>query len=669
MVTNYISRYIFKLSLFIISTVMLLMSINSGINCDEPIDYKYGESAYKYFSSFGEDKSYKEFEYNDTKITHHKYYGGGFELSSYIIAKVFDNKYSFTVRHILCSIFGIILILFSGLTAKIISNKSAGVITMWLMFITPQILGYSCWNSKDIPTAAGFAMGLYFFIRFIKELPSPSFISLIGATLSIAISVSVRIVGVLLPMYFVVFVCISLIFRKDLRLLIIERKFNIILSIILKISMICVLGILIGLLFYPNFYESPLTHLFDSISFASKANLGWRQLYDGVPVKVTDTPKYYILESIYERVPSLILILFHFGLIFLFFMRKQIRTQYIFMVLFASIFPVLYVYINNSSVYNGWRHIMFFYSGITVISALTLFHLYNISHKCIRLIIIIIMVIGVGDLLTYNYQSRHSLYTNFNRFCGSTRINIDKYDLDALQLTASVAYKWLTEQESFRNSMKKGKNPIVMSNSTSLNYVQVDEYIKNNVSIVRGGFRAYSHKKWDYAIITRLFMSPEYIDMFYPPKGTIKEYKIEGKTVCAIIKRDNYYDIEGIKAAKMKNFNKAIYLLSKSFKYDKSNHHIWFWFGYSLYMKKEYNKAISFLKSNLKIYKNDYNSLNILGVIYLSKKEYNTALIYLKQCGRLKKSQKVIKQIIHCYKKMNNKPEAEKFTKILNSMR
>jgi hypothetical protein len=59
-----------------------------------------------------------------------------------------------TARHVCNALVGAFLMLFVGLLAWLISDWRAGCMALLLIFLSPQIVGQSFNNPKDIPFAA-----------------------------------------------------------------------------------------------------------------------------------------------------------------------------------------------------------------------------------------------------------------------------------------------------------------------------------------------------------------------------------------------------------------------------------------------------------------------------------------------------------------------------------
>ena len=67
-------KYLFLICSALLLAVMLIMSKNAGISCDEVLHYKQSVAVRDFFSSHGADQSALE-----TPVTHLKYYGQSYD--------------------------------------------------------------------------------------------------------------------------------------------------------------------------------------------------------------------------------------------------------------------------------------------------------------------------------------------------------------------------------------------------------------------------------------------------------------------------------------------------------------------------------------------------------------------------------------------------------------
>ncbi|HEU4717944.1 MAG TPA: glycosyl transferase family 2, partial [Bacteroidia bacterium] len=160
-------RRVFFACAAVMLLIMLSVSGRYGVCWDEKTQKDYGDSVLNFYTSFGKDTGYIN------RQNHIHTYGGFVEVVCSVATKI-SSADPYDTRHFIIAWFGFFAMLFAGLVAKEIAGWKAGIVSLLFVFLTPVFFGHSMFNSKDIPFAACYTAGIYFLIRFLKELPSPS---------------------------------------------------------------------------------------------------------------------------------------------------------------------------------------------------------------------------------------------------------------------------------------------------------------------------------------------------------------------------------------------------------------------------------------------------------------------------------------------------------------
>src|SRR5664279_4379421 len=139
-------KYIFNFSSAFLLVLMLLLSKNAGISCDEVLHYNQSVAVYNYFASHGHDQTAL-----NTPVTNLKYYGQSYDDMATILIKWFkiENVYGF--RHLMSSLAGWQAIFITALFAIWLSDYRAGILVLILFAVSPTFIGHSQNNLKDIP--------------------------------------------------------------------------------------------------------------------------------------------------------------------------------------------------------------------------------------------------------------------------------------------------------------------------------------------------------------------------------------------------------------------------------------------------------------------------------------------------------------------------------------
>jgi hypothetical protein len=577
---------------------MLALVPQAGCFGDEDLDGTNGRAALAYFTHG--DTSFANYPASQVLIPqenlpleyHVKYYGTGFEILPAIAEQFFGmpHRYMYELRHTLCVLFSILMMFFCGLIGKELRNWQTAVLSLIVIAFTPTIIGYSFWNSKDIPVAAGFAMGIYAFIRIFKGLPCLKIRDLLIAAAGIAIALSVRISSMMLVFYFAVGALLTFCCRKTLRQTLLGN-IPLFLKIIAVLCVVAIAGAMIGLCAYPNFfYEGPVGHIKNGLSVLSKFPVCIRFIWKGTLIDACHLPPFYLLQAYFYTIP---LFVFGGGALFLANIKRITQTSTPFIViflLFTIVFPITYLMANNSPLYNGWRHTIFVYVSFVPLAALGLYHTgrwfadKGVCGKIWRLAFYAAMAAAILPAAQWLHGNYKYAYAYYNRFAGEVR---GKFEIDNLGISASVAFRWLLQnrlQDTTRQYTILIKNPAIKGYSLTKNY--------RNIKFIQGGVRGYAAADCDYAILSADFIPGNVLRAFFPyapNKGAIHVEKAGKNPICVVMEK-NPNDAEGIRLVQQNMFAHGLQKLEQAYNAFPNNFGLWYWMATAFYYTGDYDK-------------------------------------------------------------------------------
>ena len=334
-------RKLFWILVILFSIFLSFSTLKVGIPADEPIDSEYGKSALKYYTSLGKDTSFMDLKVYGRNFDLQKYYGAGFEMISAAITSNHTKIRHFTIRHLLVAFCGIIILIFTGLIGKILSGWETALIAIILLITTPTLVGNMMFNSKDIPYAMGCVVMLFFLIKFSQNLPKVHALDIFGIIFGIGIAVSIRIGGLLLGGYFLTFLGMKFIFNKQFRTLYFSQTSTKKIGLLVFALLIVVSGYLLGLIFYPNFWEEPFQHISKALSVVSDFPAKITMLFEGKLIKSTDLPDNYLIKSLLISIPFHVLILIPLVFFLIPKMTKNYGISNILTLCLTCFFPIL----------------------------------------------------------------------------------------------------------------------------------------------------------------------------------------------------------------------------------------------------------------------------------------------------------------------------------------
>ena len=592
-----------KLFWGIAAIILVLMMINAssvGHGGDDLWYVAHGKFTLNYFL----DKDTTVFNYNNVDDYNVKSVpqltsaGTGFEIIPAGISRIFHIDNMLLVKKFCLAFFGFLLILFTGLIGRELKDFRLGLLAMAMMFLTPNILGLSFCGGQDVPSATGFAMAIYGFLVLTKAFPKISIKGIIFSFLGITIATGVRVSGLMLLMYFFVAVVMEFIARKDLRQLFPQKQF---LSII-KILCIClvtgIVAALIGLCAYPSvFHDGLINHVTNSFASVSKYAHRIPFIYDGKMAESTNPPEHYLLFSLLRTLPYYIFI--GAALFLALFVRvfKQYRKTAILFLLFTALFPPIYIVASHANIYNGWRHLLFFYAPFAVLVSIGWYELIEfVKPKKLKETVYYPIVAGamlliVSPTLIWIFKNHNYIYCYYNKSVGNPYL---KFELDYYETSATRAYDWLRE-----NELNKTDSMVTVSTKifTPVYYAEMLGDT-DHVKVFTTSYMGFAETDCDYSIINYHVIQPKAIKSFFPPKGTIHVEYVDGNPICAVVKR-NKLDFKGVKLCKEGKYAEAVTLLDSAYKYDPDNFGIWFWLGLAHYQTKDYEKSIEFFNKDV----------------------------------------------------------------------
>lgn len=349
-------------SLLAVFVLMTIMSFWYGISGDEVDMNEYGKAILKFYTSFGSDRMALDMpkEYNRDGMA--QYYGGLFDLICAIVNK-FSPLNEYTTRHVLNAWAGFLGIFFAAKIAVRAFGKQAGLLCVWLMFLSPFFLGHAMNNPKDVPFATGYIAALFCIINLFDHMPKPKVKHYVWAIVAIGAAINVRVAGILLIPYMFILAGLMFVFTD-------KSKEKVALKDWLKpLVIVSVLGFFAGCIFWPYALQNPLGNPFDALDAMSNFKVGLLQLFDGTKVAFDDLPQDYLIKSFVITNSYVVLVGILLMAVFLIAVRKKPAAAIIYFIVFTGVFPLAYVIYKHSNVYHLWRHVLFIFPSLVVAAA------------------------------------------------------------------------------------------------------------------------------------------------------------------------------------------------------------------------------------------------------------------------------------------------------------
>ena len=489
-------RQIYWGSLIAMGVFMVLLAINSGLNADEEFQYDYSSKLVDYYSSMGADEAALYIEKGNMH-----YYGGFFDTVTGFVNKILGFEQTETgyrtIRHLFMALFGWLAIFFTAQFSRSVGGIRAAIITAVLLFLSPRFLGHAMMNPKDIPFAMGNIMAVYFMFQAFRSWNQISWKTVAGIAGGIGIALATRAGGILLLAYMGLFTLVFLFISNRLK----GQKLEwgaVFRGPILKLAVAAVGGYVLAVIFWPFALSAPIEGPKEALTEFSKLGISIRVLFGGANIMSDQTAVSYAAQWILMTIPPAVILGFALSVGFYKSFVQKYSFLASFMLVFCALFPVLYVMYKDSTLHDGWRHLIFMYPTLVAVAALSFDLLLdkfqnNKTLSMATLGVLVLLTINPARYIVMNYDYP---YTYFNLLVGGVNGAFGQYETDYW----GVSVKQAIEEMDKRGYFPEGDTVMVVSHFS----YSLQKYIQNkyNGRVKTGYVRYYQryNKDWDYGI-------------------------------------------------------------------------------------------------------------------------------------------------------------------------
>jgi len=400
-----------------------------GLSWDEPVSRNNGLMVFRYVV-YGERNL---FEYTDRD------YGTAFEFlpATFEAAfKITNPQIIYQLRHFLTFLlFFMALIVFYKLCRDYFSSVFIGFLAAFFLVLSPRIFADSFYNSKDIPVLSLFIISAYTLLRFFQKPSTAS--AVLHAAVS-AFLIDIRLIGLFVPLFTVIFVFFDFLFipakRKDWE------------ESIWFLQKYLFFLLLFVVLFWPFLWEDPAGHFLEAFKGMGQfQRWGGTTLFLGEYIKAAEVPWYYIPVWLGITTPLIYILFFIPGLIVVFrrlFSRpasgaiQRYRANILFMMwLFVPWLAALFI---KPELYDGWRHFYFIYPAFIIFGLAGLVYIRSFAATKLRGNFKKFFLVSIVTVFLWNmsevvyFMVRHHPYQNlyFNTLAGNMQKAKENFEMD-----------------------------------------------------------------------------------------------------------------------------------------------------------------------------------------------------------------------------------------------
>jgi len=430
-IQNNHSNKIIWVFFFIILSIGSFTFTDYGISIDEEFQRSSGYYWLSYvlnLTSFTELAQEVQIKYNNIKgftllspdII--PFYGVVFDLPLAFIENLFnieDSRDYFFLRHwVNFFIFFISSIFFYKLLLERFNVFYVSFIGTIFYILSPRIYGSSFYNNKDTLFLSLVTIALYY---CFKSLDKSNYKNLFILSVLSAICTSTRIIGIFIPVSFILIYFLSSTTEK--------KDYKNFLKIFFYISSYYFFLVL----HWPFLWESPIKNLIWLFSSADEYLINIKVLFNGNYFNSNLLPFSYIPIWILISTPVIHLIFFIIGF---FYMSKRSLGRFIniqekssysdfwrggkerkdFYILLNFLINLFFLIFISKTFYNGWRHVYFLNVFLVYFSTFGFYLVYNNAKKIKKRSILFITALMMFFLLVGRmviYHPYQNIYFNF----------------------------------------------------------------------------------------------------------------------------------------------------------------------------------------------------------------------------------------------------------------
>lgn len=601
-------RLLFALVVLFLLFFMPAVSGDYGITGDERVQYYYGEHLLDYYESFGTDSTAQDCcpEAREGYRNLH-YYGGFFDLLSAAVHHLFNFDDIWSTRHAMNSLFGWFAILFAGLLAKRFGGWPAAFVTVIVLALTPRFFGHSMNNPKDIPFAATFIFSLYYLFRVLEHLPRPGFRNLFLLAVGLALTIAIRIGGLLLVGFIGLFVLVEVFGQSKLK-----HRFSKDLPRYLIMGAAVIFGgFLGGVLLWPYAHIDPIGNPLEALGKMSQFETGIRLLFQGEYMMSTEVPWHY--ELTYGWITLPLLYLLGLGLSLVALIVGWLPRRRYGMVWFAAAFPLAWAIYQDSPLYDGMRHFLFVLPIGAVLAGTTWVALADHISVPRRGWVVAGLVALLAFLpLRWMVANHPHQVVYFNEIQGGTDAAVGKYETDYWYNSLKSTVNRLIKKEALHPGMD---TLTIISNAS----FEVRTYFEQRQISVKVGYAKYAgednwlpgsnakdrtnrrFRDWDYAIFVSRYMELDELINHWPPQQAYMTEEADGAVLNVVLKRTSENDVKGYAAYERQQWNRAIQLWEQYLDSHPNSAIIWYYLGKAYQNVGQTEKAIGAFRQSLQV--------------------------------------------------------------------
>ncbi len=596
--------------------LMIAMALGSGINADDEYQVDYSEKLVNYYLTLGADTAALHVEKGNMHL-----YGGFFDLLTGLANRAMgwtpDDLAYYDLRHVCNALFGWLTIVFIALFVHKLAGWRGAIWALVIAFLSPRLLGHGLMNPKDIPFALGFAMATYFMVGLLQHMPRPRKTDLWGLALGVGIALGTRAGGLLLFGYLGLFALLDLWLRYRWSWLGNAALWR---SYVGWGLAAAAGGYLLGIAVWPWALQQPLSHPLEALSEFSKLGVRIRVLYQGMNIMSDETPWYYLPDWIWRTIPLSVLLGLVVGIVWLPRLLRYYQPLPVLLAVFSALFPIVYVIVRDSTLHDGWRHLLFVYPPMVVWATLSWLWLEQRYAAFARTRQALYLALGLMLLEPALFIARnpHWPYVYFNMVSGGISHAFGRFETDYWGVSMKQAVKWLGHSGALPPA--DADQPLTIASSFSYN---LGVYLIPWRGQAKGTYVRFNDrysKYWDYGIFpSRYIRGPHLRSLNWPNSKAVHTLAANGVPLTAIERDTAHHAFRANQAIKQRDYDTAFRELKAELRLYPDNELAWTQLANVYLMRQQLAEAEEAARQALKVAPQNSQAYYFLGMALVNQ--------------------------------------------------
>jgi hypothetical protein len=418
--------WLFAATAAAISIVLPWLSADYGVTWDEHFRSTHGTRVISFYRG--------ELSASDFARGGSHQYGALFDVIANGVHQLLGGDLWMT-RHRVNAAFGAVGIVATGLFAAIVLTPSAGVLAMALLALSPRYLGHAMNNPKDIPFAALCMVALLSFLLLRREPPFLSWRRTVAIGTALALPLGVRPGALLYLMYFGVCMLVLIVGSRLWSV----RAIGSAAARVMVVALVMLVG---GCAFWPWALQNPVVRPIQALRGSGDFSWDGTMLFKGADIAATDPPWSYLPTWMAMTIPPVV---FAGVVLALVAASKNVRYRRAGLIGMWGVaaFPVVAAIVARSTLYDGWRHLLFVYPPLIVLAAAGWHFLINERQpSSVRIISVALLVAGCLEPLVFMVRNHPNEVVYFNALAGGPRAATRRFELDYWGNSLLQATEW-----------------------------------------------------------------------------------------------------------------------------------------------------------------------------------------------------------------------------------